>query len=86
MSNPFRTADKAKQFDSLVLAYQQQASFLFQADGNCRRNNSFAAHFWAGFEGINGGLFRASDPAYRRTLAYVLYRAGQECAQQEAAA
>lgn len=80
MSNPFRNPLKRKQFDSLLVAFENKNKILFTRDGLPNHGNSFAAHFWAGHDGINGGRFRPNDPQYRAVPSYVFYRAGQECA------
>ena len=81
MSNPFRQPAKRTQFDRLLAAFVRQDKLLFTAGGLPHRSNSFAGHFWAGHDGIDGGLYRPDDPQYRSSPAYVFYRAGQECRQ-----
>ena len=77
--NPFKDAKKRAQYQILMVAYASRNKFLFQTDGGRKVSNSFAANFWAGFDGIDGGLFRPNDPAYRKTASYVFYRAGVDC-------
>ena len=79
MSNPFKSALYRRQYDKAVAAYQNKDKFLFHGD-QPHRSNSWAATFWAGFNGIEGGLFRPTDSTYRRSPSYVLYRAGKDCA------
>jgi hypothetical protein len=79
MSNPFRHPLKRKQFDMLIAAFEQKDKMLFTRESLPHRNNSFAASFWAGYNGLTGGLFHPDDPKYREMAAYVFYRAGQEC-------
>jgi hypothetical protein len=84
MMNPFRTASKRRQFQMLVDGYARGAPALFNPDGSRNYGNSFIAHFWAGYDGIDGGRFRPSDIGYRTSGSYVFYRAGQECRKVDA--
>ena len=79
MRNPFRNPIYRKQYEDAVAAYQSKNKFLFHGN-RPHRGNSWAANFWAGFNGVDGGLFRPNDPAYRRSPSYVMYRAGADCA------
>jgi|OM-RGC.v1.033232724 hypothetical protein len=79
MANPFRQPQKREQFDKLIAAFERQDKLLFTSSGKPHRGNSFAAHFWAGYYGLSGGLFQPSSNQYRNSAAYVFYRAGIEC-------
>lgn len=79
MRNPFRHSGKRRQFDLLIDAWQRQDKLLFTRNGTPHRSNSFAAHFWAGFAGTDGGLFRPGDRIYQGSASYVFYRAGAAC-------
>ena len=83
MTNPFRNPIYRKQYEDAIAAYQSKNKFLFHGD-QPHRSNSWAANFWAGFNGIDGGLFRPNDPVYRRSPSYVMYRAGKDCAKEGA--
>jgi hypothetical protein len=77
--NPFKDAKKRAQYQSLMVGYASRNKMLFNADGTQNRNNSFAAHFWAGYNGIEGVLFNPYNSQYRNTGGYVFYRAGADC-------
>jgi hypothetical protein len=83
MNNPFRSALYRRQYEKAVASYKNKDKFLFHGD-QPHRGNSFAADFWAGFNGIEGALFRPTDATYRRSPSYVLYRAGKDCAKEDA--
>lgn len=77
--NPFRDPGAKRQFAMLIEAYRRRDKLLFTRDGKPQRGNSPASNFWAGHDGVEGGLFRPKDPGYRRSASYVFYRAGQAC-------
>lgn len=75
----FKNPQKLAQYDRLLAAFARKDKLLFNSDGTPHRRNSISGNFWAGFDGIDGGLFRPNDPAYRKTASYVFYRAGADC-------
>lgn len=84
MRNPFRIKGKRDQYRMLVDGFNRKAPALFNADGTRNLGNSFIAHFWAGYDGIDrGSRFRPSDADYRARGSYVFYRAGADCRKME---
>jgi hypothetical protein len=79
MKNPFRNPIHRRQYDRMVAAFKSKDRFLFHGD-QPYTGSSFAANFWAGYHGVDSGLFRPSDRAYRMSSSYIFYRAGQDCA------
>jgi hypothetical protein len=68
------------QFNLLVASFRdKKPGLLFTKDGNRHRSNSFAAHFWAGYDGIDGGLFQPRSRVYRSGAGYIFYLAGKHC-------
>lgn len=79
----FKSPQKREQYNRLMAAYVRKDKLLFNADGTQNRNNSFAANFWAGYNGVEGVLFNPYSSQYRSTASYVFYRAGADCRKQE---
>ena len=74
MKNPFRTPTNRRTFDLWVKAYLERKKNLFHA-GRRHQGSSFAAAFWAGYDGLSVG----SRVPSRDMLAWPIYRAGQAC-------
>ena len=79
----FKNPQKREQYNRLMVAYASKDKLLFNADGTRHCRNSFAANFWAGFDGIDGGLFQPNTREYRNMASYVFYRAGADCRKLE---
>ena len=79
----FKNPQKREQYNRLMAAYARKDKMLFNADGTQNRNNSFTAHFWAGYNGLEGVLFNPYSSQYRSTGSYVFYRAGADCRKLE---
>ena len=76
MTNPFRNPLSRKQFDQCLEMYETKHRNFFLPDGSPHRNNSFAAAFWAGYNGLKTGLWDYSSN--KAQIDYIFYRAGQE--------
>jgi hypothetical protein len=74
---PFRDAGMLRAYAACVEAYRAKGA-AYMAEGN-----SAAGMFRRGFTGEHVGTW---DSASRKTVAYAYFRAGQDCAQDEARA
>jgi hypothetical protein len=81
--NPFRAPDKREMYDRVVRSYRTRSGLAFTPDGSRHTGSSFAANFWAGFDGVENSLYQPSDRGYRESYAYVLYAAGRYCSQND---
>lgn len=75
--SPFRDDGMRRVYDGCVAAYRAKGA-AYMAEGN-----SGAVMFRRGFDGSHVGKWDASS---RKTFAYAQFRAGQDCAQDEARA
>lgn len=73
----FRDAAMRRSYEACVAAYREKGS-AYMVEGN-----SAAGMFRRGFTGQHAGTW---DAASRKTVAYAAFRAGQDCAQDEARA
>jgi hypothetical protein len=77
VKNPFRRDDLRKQFDDVVRCYESQSKALFATTTSGRKvgraGNSWAACFWAGYDGMTTG---ARVPT-RNEISYPWYVAGK---------
>lgn len=83
MRNPFKNKARRESYDAVLKMYQDRHKTLFAKDGSRNYGNSFAAHFWLGYDGKTRGQANYSDRASRETGGYVFYRAGQDIAARE---
>ncbi len=77
MGNNFRNKAMRGQYDEFVRHFETRAKVLFH-EGVPHRGNSWAGTFWGGYAGYDRGAFNF-DAAAKKTLAYAIYRAGQDC-------
>lgn len=80
--NPFRRQMQRDGFAEMVHNWRTHSSLLFNPDGTRCMGNGFASSFWKGYDGAVcgfGGLNNYSDRASREIIAYIYFRAGQEC-------
>lgn len=81
MANPFRNPLSRKQFDQCLKMFETKHRNFFLRDGTPHCNNSFAAAFWAGYNGFNTGLWDFTH--HKAQIDYIFYRAGQEVKKRE---
>lgn len=74
----FRAPERQQQYESVVSAYRERRRILFTPDGLRCRGNSFAAAFWAGYDGFDKGLWDFSQRAARGSVGYIFYVAGRD--------
>jgi hypothetical protein len=81
--NPFRNPMMRSQFAALIKAYETKHRDLVRPDGQRHKGNSWAQHFWWGFD--NALPKRYADRESRNTLGYAAFRAGRAIAEWERA-
>lgn len=80
IKNPFRSDFMRGAFDKALRVYRTRGSGLFGRDGQPKRGNSWAVHFWRGYEGAGALTW---DRKSRQSSGYAWYRAGQMAAEHE---
>lgn len=83
MRNPFKHPRRKAQFNRAIRAYTEQHPIFFFDNGDRNRLSSFSAAFWAGYDGVVGGLYHQDNRGYRETGSYVFYSAGRACAKED---
>ena len=76
MSNPFRNELMRNMYDSCTDSARREIWIL--ADGSQKRGSSHSAAFWDGYNNRPTVFHNPADPAFRTTLGYAAYRAGQD--------
>ncbi|AGC36182.1 hypothetical protein B7L88_gp106 [Rhizobium phage RHEph10] len=80
--NPFRQDLMRRQFTALIKSYETKNPDLIRPDGARHTGNSWAIHFWWGYD--NSLPQRYDDRASRDTLGYAAFKAGRAVAEWEA--
>ncbi len=80
MPNRFKNKLLRIQYDKAVAAYKSNHHDLFHEDGSTNTMNAVGMNFWRGFNGTQLGA-GFTDAESRSTLAYAVYRAGQDMKQ-----
>lgn len=80
MSNRFRDPMMRGLYDNMVRNYREKKSVLFHRDGNRNNLNSWATHFWWGFDGV---AIERWDREGKSTLAWACVRAGQDMSKEQ---
>lgn len=78
--NPFKRADRRKQFDAMVADYKAHNSALFHKNGLENQSNNIGNAFWRGF---HGQMALWIDP---QTPLHVAYIAGKNIGKRKDAA
>lgn len=69
--NPFKRADRRKQFDAMVRDYEAKNSALFHKHGGENQSNNIGNAFWRGYHGQAAHWI---DPQVPLHVAYVAGR------------
>lgn len=83
MGNPFRQKERRATYENILQMYATRHKTFFTKDGTRHHGNSFAAAFWAGYDGAKIGIGNYADPRDKLSAGYVFYRAGQDIAAVE---
>lgn len=75
MSNRFRNELMRKMYDSCTDSARREIWIL--PNGSQKRGSSHSAAFWDGYNN-RPTVFQSCDPAFKTTLSYAAYRAGQD--------
>lgn len=72
VKNPFKTPFMRRNFDAAVKTYDERHKDLIRANGTRCNGNSWAHHFWNGFDLVDSDYSGIKDSA-----AYAMHRAGR---------
>jgi hypothetical protein len=74
--NPFRTEFMRRNYDAAISVYDERhRNFIYPSGRRCV-GNSWATHFWRGFDGMKANW----DSSSEQSPAYAMWRAGQDVA------
>tara|TARA_R110002110_G_scaffold110926_1_gene276377 strand:- start:144 stop:476 length:333 start_codon:yes stop_codon:yes gene_type:complete len=76
MSNPFRNELMRNMYDSCTDSARREIWIL--PNGSQKRGSGHSAAFWDGYNNRPTVCHNPADPAFRTTLGYAAYRAGQD--------